>query len=242
MSHKIAYKSIWPKITYNNLSSILLSQNVFQILHKEFNTSWVYQYRMEWWGNPIRPHFIHIVKLFETYSNFVTNHSVISPNGHLPPQNQCVTPLLESLWTTLTIFSHRLWEFIWNMKAQCKERIKDTFLLSVSQNNWMWSIAKLSIGQDQTLIELISFLSLSWTLKIRFNHQLHHPKPPGNSTQQYLSCNWPDIDKTLIVSSWKHLKQFPIVTKIFVQATFVLVTFVHNGNFSTVADLILTKL
>ena len=65
--------------------------------------------------------------------------------------------------------------------------------------------------------------------------------------QEYLSCYWPDFDETLQVGSWEHLEQIPTVTvtyvlAIFVQATFVLETFVHIRNISAVTDLILTKL
>ena len=42
--------------------------------------------------------------------------------------------------------------------------------------------------------------------------------------------------------SWEHLEQNPNVTVTFVQATFVLVTFVHIRNISTVTDPILMKL
>ena len=56
-----------------------------------------------------------------------------------------------------------------------------------------------------------------------------------------------DFDETLMVGSWEHLEQIPIVTvifvqAIFVQATFVLVTFVHISNISAVTDTIWTKL
>ena len=51
-----------------------------------------------------------------------------------------------------------------------------------------------------------------------------------------------DFDETLMVGSWEHLEQIPTVTVAFVQATFVLQTFVHIWNFSTVTDPIWTKL
>ena len=64
--------------------------------------------------------------------------------------------------------------------------------------------------------------------------------------QYYLSCCWPDFDKTLQVGSCEHLEQIPTVTVTFVQAlfsraTFVLVTFVHIRNISAVTDMIWTK-
>ena len=67
---------------------------------------------------------------------------------------------------------------------------------------------------------------------------------PGNifPYQEYLSCYWPDFDGTLKVACWKHLEQIPTIKLTFVQATFVLVTFVHIRNISTVADPILMKL
>ena len=47
------------------------------------------------------------------------------------------------------------------------------------------------------------------------------------------------VDKTLKVAPREHLEQIPAATVKFVQATFVLVTFVH---ITTVAGPILTKL
>ena len=74
---------------------------------------------------------------------------------------------------------------------------------------------------------------------------LHHPPPPPPPTQtqsqQYLSCYRPDFDQTLKVGSWEPLEQIPTDTVTFVQATFVLATFVHIRNISTVTDPILTK-
>ena len=64
--------------------------------------------------------------------------------------------------------------------------------------------------------------------------------------QEYLSCYWPDFDDTLHVGSWEYLEQILTVTVTFVQAivqaTFVLVTFVHIRNISAVTDTIWTKL
>ena len=73
------------------------------------------------------------------------------------------------------------------------------------------------------------------------------PSPPPTTqtqSQQYLSCYcyWPDFDETLKVGSWEHLDQIPTVTVTFVQPTFVLATFVHIRNISTVTDPILMKL
>ena len=60
--------------------------------------------------------------------------------------------------------------------------------------------------------------------------------------QEYLSCYWSDFDETLKASSGEHLEQIPIVTGTFVQASFVLATFVHVRNISVVSVPILTKL
>ena len=47
--------------------------------------------------------------------------------------------------------------------------------------------------------------------------------------------------QTLKVGSWDPDEQIPTVKTIFVQATFVLATFVNIGNISAVTDPILTK-
>ena len=60
--------------------------------------------------------------------------------------------------------------------------------------------------------------------------------------QEYLSSNWPDIDETLKIGFWEHLEQIPTVMMTFVQATFVLTTFIHIRNISVVTDPMLTKL
>ena len=70
----------------------------------------------------------------------------------------------------------------------------------------------------------------------------HHHHPPQTQCRQYLSCYWPDFDKTSKVASWEHLEQIPTIKLTFVQATFVLATFVHIRNISAVTDLILMKL
>ena len=67
---------------------------------------------------------------------------------------------------------------------------------------------------------------------------------PGDicSDQEYLSCYCTDFDETVQVASWEHLEQIPTIKLTFVQATFVLVTFVHISNFSAGTDPILMKL
>ena len=64
----------------------------------------------------------------------------------------------------------------------------------------------------------------------------HHPPPHTTQThrQQYLSCYLPDFDQTWNVGAWKHLQQISTITMTFVQARFVLGTFVHIRNISAV--------
>ena len=71
---------------------------------------------------------------------------------------------------------------------------------------------------------------------------LNHPPPQQTQCQQYLSCFWPGFDETLKVASWELLEQIPTSKLTFVQAIFVLATFVHIRNISAVTDPILTKL
>ena len=52
----------------------------------------------------------------------------------------------------------------------------------------------------------------------------------------------PDLDETLRVGYWEHLKQILTVMVTFVQATYALVTFVHISNISAVTGLIWIKL
>ena len=63
--------------------------------------------------------------------------------------------------------------------------------------------------------------------------------PPQSFNELPLCCYIPDFDQTLKVASREHLEPIPVATVTFVQATFVLVTFVH---IIAVAGLILTKL
>ena len=60
--------------------------------------------------------------------------------------------------------------------------------------------------------------------------------------QQYLSFYCPDLDQTLNKGSWEYLQQITIVTTTFVQASFVLGTFVHISNISAVTAPIWIKL
>ena len=70
----------------------------------------------------------------------------------------------------------------------------------------------------------------------------HPPYQQLMFRQQYLSCYWPDLDQTLYKGSWEHIQQITTVTTTFVQATFVLGTFVHFRNISATTDLTLNKL
>ena len=58
----------------------------------------------------------------------------------------------------------------------------------------------------------------------------------------YLSCYWPDFDQTLKVGSWEPLEEIPTAIVSFVQATFVLATFVHIRNILAVTQPIWMKL
>ena len=94
-----------------------------------------------------------------------------------------------------------------------------------------------------------------WNFKCRFlgtfrkDSYCHVDICPGNICpgdicpyQECVSCYRPDFDETLKVAFWEHLEQIPTIKLTFVQATFVLVTFVHIRNISTVTDPILIKL
>ena len=94
----------------------------------------------------------------------------------------------------------------------------------------------------------ISQLLLTWfwpNFKSRFqgpfwtDSNCHDDICPGNNCpgnicpyQNYLSCYWPDFDQTLKVDSWENLEVIPTVMVTFVQAIFVLATFVHIRNIS----------
>ena len=80
------------------------------------------------------------------------------------------------------------------------------------------------------------------------DYNCHHDICPCNICpgdicpyQQYLSCYWPDLDQTLSKGSWEHIQQITTVTTTFVQATFVLGTFVHISNISAVTGPIWIK-
>ena len=64
---------------------------------------------------------------------------------------------------------------------------------------------------------------------------------PETQCQQYLSCYWPDFDQALKIGFWDHLEQISSAMATFVQAIFVLVTFIHIKNISADTDPILTK-
>ena len=85
-----------------------------------------------------------------------------------------------------------------------------------------------------------------WNFKYRFlgtstDFKCNSDICPGNICpsdiypyQEYLSCYWPDFEKTLKEGSWEYID----VTVIFVQAKFVVVTFVNIRNISAVTDMI----
>ena len=81
------------------------------------------------------------------------------------------------------------------------------------------------------------------------DYNCHHDICPGNICpgeicpyQQYLSCYRPDLDPTLNKGFWEQIQQIITVPPTFVQATFVLVTFVHISNISAVTGPIWIKL
>ena len=85
------------------------------------------------------------------------------------------------------------------------------------------------------------------TSRTDFNYQVDIS--PGNICpgdicpyQEYLSCYWPNFDKTLKVASWENLEQIPTIKLTYVHAIFVMVTFVHIRNISAVTDPILMKI
>ena len=87
-------------------------------------------------------------------------------------------------------------------------------------------------------------LKLNTKIGLHTHHQptTHHPPTIQTLRQQYLSCYWPDWDQTLNKGSWELIQQITTVTTTFVQATFVLGTFVHISNISAVTGPIWIKL
>ena len=77
---------------------------------------------------------------------------------------------------------------------------------------------------------------------------LHQPPPPHRTTNhpptqtQYLRFYSSDVDQNLKVGSWDQSEQIPTVIVTFVQARFVLVTFVYIKHILAVTDPILTKI
>ena len=83
----------------------------------------------------------------------------------------------------------------------------------------------------------------------RTDSNCHGDICPGNISpgdicpyQEYLSCYWPEFYQTLQIGSWECLEQISTVMVAFVQAIFVLTTFVHIRNTSAVTNPILTSL
>ena len=77
---------------------------------------------------------------------------------------------------------------------------------------------------------VLSRLEVDFVLPL--SQQQEQEQPPT----KYLSCYWPDFDQTLNIGSWKHLEHILTVMYTFVQATFVLATFVHIRNITAVTD------
>ena len=73
-------------------------------------------------------------------------------------------------------------------------------------------------------------VAVLWPLAIPNN------QPPPNAATTPWGLNeaiyWPNFDKTLKVGFWGHPQQIPTVMVIFVQAPFVLVTFIHKEYLS----------
>ena len=70
---------------------------------------------------------------------------------------------------------------------------------------------------------------------MKTQQKLSKPQPQHNTTHL-------DFDETLKIGSWELLEQIPTVKLTFVQATFILVKFVHIRNISAVTGMIWTKL
>ena len=71
----------------------------------------------------------------------------------------------------------------------------------------------------------------------------HLPPPPATTPRGLNEAIYlPDFAQTLKVGFCDHPQQIPTVMVIFVQATFVLGTFIHVRNISAITDPILTKL
>ena len=89
---------------------------------------------------------------------------------------------------------------------------------------------------------LIKSVSCAWTLSIEQCCKVKEILSGHTGWVKYLNCYSPHFDQTLNLGSWEQLEQISTVMGIFVQATFVLATFVHIRNISAVTDSILTKL
>ena len=140
--------------------------------------------------------------------------------------------------------------YLWNMRYLWYMRYMVIFIQSTFILVTFVHIRNISSVTDSILTKFTG--RLLWYSLTDAN--CHGDICPGNicpdkigPCQDYLSCYWPDFDKTLKVASWEHLEQISTVTVTFVQArfihtTFVLVTFVHIRNISAVTDTIWTKL
>ena len=131
------------------------------------------------------------------------------------------------------IFQHKLLKFDIFLYFRGGEKFEFNILCLYYQNGWRKNGLMLLFCSSWPRLKLNTKKSL---------HTTHHP-PPTTQTlrQQYLSCYWPDLDETLNIGSWKHIQQITTVTTTFVQATFVLGTFVHISNISAFTDQVMTK-
>ena len=101
----------------------------------------------------------------------------------------------------------------------------------------------------QAITDLQILLYADFTHKYKIIQGITNDICPGNICpgdicpyQQYLSCYWPDLDQTLNKGFWEQIQQITTVPMTFVQATFVLGTFVHISNISAVTGPIWIKL
>ena len=99
-------------------------------------------------------------------------------------------------------------------------------------------LSKPQLNVNSTTIQPKLGLTRKWLCK-----PPHPTTPPQKLNVRNISAvTDPDFDQALNVVSWDYLEQILAVPVTFVQATFVLVTFVHIKIISAVTDPILMKL
>ena len=154
---------------------------------------------------------------------------------------------------SIQIFSYPWCENIWIHRFSHPERGQgiyfDTQPLQSEDNHIFKTSSTVVVQLGPGLNPKTKALDQSRTLNSLWT--THHPPPttyhpPPTTTQtfrqQYLSSYWPDSDQTLNKGSWEHIQQITTLTTTFVQATFVLGTFVHISNISAVTGPIWIKL